>query len=294
MKITINVLLVPVVIAIFLTGQFEMYVIAYFFAFLHEIAHIVVAKHFNLEVNEIEFLPIGFNARICGTWKLTVERELVLFLCGPAINLLFSAFFLAVSSVVSTTNSKVLIEIITVNIFLACFNMIPMVPLDGGRILMIILSRGIGIIKCAYFCIYISKLLNVILLIFGVMLFLATGNYIVIIIICYTLGVALHQGTYIITDTFLYILNKKNFINKNRIAHIKPLAVRDTTCLIRLLREIDRNHIITALIFNRDNKIMGTVNEYEVLEYVLIQGPNAVVGDLLRNEGKINSDSFQI
>jgi len=284
MKITINVLLIPVAIAILLTGQFEMYVIAYFFAFLHEIAHVVIAKRFNLEVNEIEFLPIGFNARILGTWKLSVERELVLFLCGPAINLFFSVFFLLVSSIVSTTNTKILIELITVNLFLACFNMIPMVPLDGGRILMIILSREIGIIKCAYFCIYISKLINVILLVLGIMLFLVSGNYIVIIIICYVLGFVLNEGTHIISDTFLYILNKKNLINKNRIARIKPLVACETTCLIRLLREIDRNRIITALIFSRDNKVMGTVDEFEVLEYVLMQGPNAVVGDLLKTK----------
>jgi len=281
MKISFNIYLIPVAIVIYLMGQFELFSIAYFSAFLHEIAHVLIAKRFKLDVKEIEFLPIGFTARIEGAWKLSVKSELILFLSGPMTNLCLFVFSLLTYIAVSVPNNKLLADFISVNIFLACFNMIPAFPFDGGRIFMTLLSLRLGMLKCARLCISISKSINFILLVVGIIVFINTGNFIMIIIICYTLVLIFSDSGYILADCFLYILNK-NYSNKTKkVVPVKPLAVTETTCLIRLLREIDRSRFIYAIVFNNDNKIIGTVDENEIIQYILKKGTNAIVGDML-------------
>ncbi|MGE5328487.1 MAG: site-2 protease family protein [Deltaproteobacteria bacterium] len=281
MKISFNLFIIPVAAVLFFSGQLELYAIAYFSAFFHEIAHVLTAKKFKLDVKEIEFLPIGFAARITGLWRLSPIREIILLLAGPAVNLLFCISLLLIVKIFPDENTSVIINFIFVNIFLVCFNMLPIIPLDGGRILMIILSQNIGIIKCASFCTYISKLLNSIFFILGILLFILSGNFIILLVSFYALGFILYDDRCSIAESFLYILNKKNLFKKNKIIDIKLSAVIESTCLIRLIREIDRKNLIITVVFNQDNEIIGRVSENKIIEHLLVKGENTAVGELL-------------
>jgi len=281
MRISFNFYIIPAAIFVFFTGRFDLYAIAYFSAFLHEIAHILIARRFNLTVEEIKFLPIGFAAKVAGLWKLSSKRELILLIAGPAVNLLLSVFLLFVTNLFPSTNKEIIKDTILINIFLALFNMLPMLPLDGGRILMVILSREVGIIKCASFCMVISKILNIIFFILSMVLLAFSGNFMMIIVICYTLGLIFYEDKHIIADSILYILNKSSLIKKNQVILVKPLVVTESTCLIILLKEIDRTKMINALVLNDDNKIIGSVDELRIIEYILESGINASIKELL-------------
>jgi predicted transcriptional regulator len=113
------------------------------------------------------------------------------------------------------------------------------------------------------------------------MLFAITGSLMMVIIMCYITALIFIDDRHIIADAFLYIFNKNNLIKTKKIASVKPIAVNETTCLMRILREIDRKHIITALVFNRHNEVIGTVDEYKVIKYVLNYGAHAVVRELI-------------
>lgn len=281
MRISFNIYLVPVAIILFFAGQFKLYAIAYFSAFVHEIAHVLLARRFNLDVEEIEFLPIGFTARISGMWKLSVKSELTIIIAGPAVNLLLCILLLLTAGIFQISDSVIISDFIMINFFLACFNVLPIMPLDGGRLFMLILSRKIGIIKGASFCIYFSKIINVIFFILGLIIYVFSGNLIILITICYVLGCIFFEDKHIIADSFLYILNKKSIIKKKKVVQVKLLAVTESTCLLRLIREIDRTRIINALVIDYDNKIIGTVDEYRIIEYALNNEVDVKIKELL-------------
>lgn len=281
MKIIFNIYLIPAAIILFFAGQFNLYAIAYFSAFIHEAAHVLIARRFNLEVKEIEFLPVGFTARISGAWKLSVKKELIMVVAGPAVNLLICVFLILITKLFKISNSIFITNLIMVNSFLVCFNILPIMPLDGGRISMLILSRRIGIIKCAEFCLYVSKVLNAILFILAFMLLAFSGNVLIIIIICYIFGFLLWEDKCIIADSFLYILNKKSIIKEKQVVQVKLLAVTESTCLISLIKEIDRTRVISALVINYDDKIAGTIDEYKIIEYASNRGASVKIKELL-------------
>lgn len=128
---------------------------------LHELGHSLVAQRFGVGVREIVLLPIGGVARLMSEPKKPLH-ELLIAIAGPAVNLLiavvlFFALQLSPAQLVSPELHRetmgppsprgLLIGLLYGNIVLAAFNMVPALPMDGGRVLRAILSFFMGPVR---------------------------------------------------------------------------------------------------------------------------------------------------
>ncbi|KUO96751.1 M50 family metallopeptidase [Ferroacidibacillus organovorans] len=99
----------------------------------HEIGHIFAAHRFGIKTESIELLPFGGVAVMRGRLGFDVREETLIAAAGPFVNLLFviATLPLRASGVLSEawTNSFV-----SINLSIALFNLLPALPLDGGRI----------------------------------------------------------------------------------------------------------------------------------------------------------------
>lgn len=66
-------------------------------------------------------------------------KKIVTYLAGPIFNLIFAILF-----VFAHVNENLKIKIVYTNLLLTIFNLLPMLPLDGGKILKIILAKKVG------------------------------------------------------------------------------------------------------------------------------------------------------
>ncbi len=108
---------------------------------LHEISHSVTSNRLGIEVKEITLFLFG------GVAKLTKEpgdaiSELKIALAGPAASALIAGFFYLVSLLLENLTyegfviaKSIISFLVRINIVLLIFNMIPGLPLDGGRVL---------------------------------------------------------------------------------------------------------------------------------------------------------------
>lgn len=122
---------------------------------LHELGHALTAKRFGIPTRDITLLPIGGIARL-ESMPEDPKEELFVAAAGPAVNVLISILIfggLILSGSLSTSlNLSALLDnfwlrLLSVNISLVVFNLIPAFPMDGGRVLRAILASRIEYVK---------------------------------------------------------------------------------------------------------------------------------------------------
>src|SRR5438128_463604 len=116
---------------------------------LHEFGHAFAAKAFGINTPDITLLPIGGVARLERMPEEPVQ-ELVIAVAGPLVNVVIAlGLFVAGGSQAffnpSTVESGSLVtQLMTINILLLLFNLLPAFPMDGGRVLRALLATRLS------------------------------------------------------------------------------------------------------------------------------------------------------
>lgn len=117
---------------------------------LHELGHSLVAIRLGIPVREIILWPLGGLAMMSRNPSRPLH-ELLIAIAGPAVNVVIASLLfvpLALSGTIGTVVesiestgtlvpgvSTILVWLLLANVMLAVFNMIPALPMDGGRVL---------------------------------------------------------------------------------------------------------------------------------------------------------------
>lgn len=110
------------------------------FCLFHELGHLAAMKLFGASVSEIKFYGAGICILSEGTESLSKARRALVYLAGPAVNLILAAL---------SGGSAALI-----NLSLAVFNLLPVAYFDGGRLAALIFGESsrvcsvLGVLSC--------------------------------------------------------------------------------------------------------------------------------------------------
>ena len=124
------------------------YVAFLLFSILHEIGHYLVALYFSFEIEKIMILPFGGFLLLKDLGNHYVYEEIGMLLCGPFINLIWFIFFLFIKEPL----------LAKINIYILIFNLLPVYPLDGSKLLLLFLSYFIDYQKAMQIQIKVSLL----------------------------------------------------------------------------------------------------------------------------------------
>ena len=107
---------------------------------LHELGHSLVAKRHRIPVTQVTLFFFGGVSQLAGVPRRPVE-ELRIAVAGPAVSVALGFLCLTAASHLALPRFSLgLLEYLgLINIGLACFNMLPAFPLDGGRALRAVL-----------------------------------------------------------------------------------------------------------------------------------------------------------
>lgn len=134
-----------------LLGYFKFYLSFMVVLIVHELGHIFSALIFKWHIKKIIVLPLGMMLKFEDNLNKPLIEEFIIAISGVALQLLFIYYF----------HNKYLI--ISSNIILI-FNILPIYPLDGSKVINILLNK-ITNFKTSYFLTLIISLISIILMI---------------------------------------------------------------------------------------------------------------------------------
>lgn len=115
--------------------------IAFFCIILHEFGHILSARRYNIDSQKIVVHCVGAVAYL-NEFPREPKKEFFITIAGPAVNAiialsLFTGHVLSsyISPSVKSPIDDFIVRIIILNVVLVLFNLIPLFPMDGGRLL---------------------------------------------------------------------------------------------------------------------------------------------------------------
>ncbi|MGB9662369.1 MAG: site-2 protease family protein [Moorellaceae bacterium] len=99
----------------------------------HEFCHLVAARKVGFPPQSIELFPFGGVARFSSPLSFYPDREIRIALAGPLGSLVLAVFLHGAAAVLKWETAWVRF-LLQVNLVLGCFNLLPGLPLDGGRV----------------------------------------------------------------------------------------------------------------------------------------------------------------
>ena len=158
-KIYIHPLFIFILFIFILLGRFR--IISYFMLLIciHELGHILLGLYFKWKIDKIIILPFGCLTKFNVDINTRLIEEFIVSISGVIFQY---TFYLIISRYITYYYFSY------INYFLIVFNLIPIYPLDGSKILSVLLNKNISF----YNSLYISSIISFIfIVIINILLF---------------------------------------------------------------------------------------------------------------------------
>ncbi len=136
---------------------------------LHELGHALTARQFGIPTRDITLYPIGGVARLERMSERPWE-EFWIAVAGPAVNVVIALGLGVLSSWLYGPGALALVgrmnlpvDLCWTNLLLVGFNLLPIFPMDGGRVLRALLTVSLGRLRATEWAAGIGAVLAVLL-----------------------------------------------------------------------------------------------------------------------------------
>lgn len=121
------------------SGRFQSFIFLFLFTMIHELFHIMTALLFKVKVDKISVLPFGFSAKMESLYNVEWYKELLIVIMGP-LSYFFTNYLILLMHKIQLISLIGLSNANTINNFILAFNLLPIIPLDGSKIIKIFLD----------------------------------------------------------------------------------------------------------------------------------------------------------
>lgn len=215
MRFRIDLKIFLFLLLFYFTRQIEIYVIMIFFVVVHELGHLLMGLMLKMKPERIELMPFGLSISFKvnvqdinkkrGNGNQQVFKEILVASAGPLTNLIILIF-----TYVFFGNSNFSSLVIYANLLILIFNLLPIYPLDGGRILNGILHILFGRLEARRLSFDISMVVTIVLTAVSSIGILYFHNIAIFLIVLYVWLIVLKEN-------IIYSRIKKLYQNMEKI-----------------------------------------------------------------------------
>lgn len=277
-KIRINLLLIPLFYSAYSFGFTELLILSYITAVIHECFHIIAMCFLHIPIKKVDIQPFGVCVYLKNVSVFSSYKEAIVAISGPLFNFLAA---LALTIIKPYFPSHYLDFTIYINLAMGVFNLIPALPLDGGRVLKSLLSINFGIIKAYNFMLTLSRAIIFAILAISIILLLFTSfNFSLILIGIFLLSNITYEEknlNHIILKDILYSKEQnklKTPLNTKVFTVSSDIPAR---CILKLL---SFDYCIELLITDYNGRIIYYATETEIINLLIKKGIRAKFSEL--------------
>lgn len=210
-KVKFHPLFYIIIIISLFTAHFKELIYFTSIILIHELGHSIMALLFKYKVNRIDIYPYGGYSRLEYDINIPLYKELIILISGPISQIIYVLIIyiikIDVDPIFYIFNKLILI-----------FNLLPIYPLDGGKILNIIISYFIPYYKSLKITIYNSYFLYICFLFYIILVNRNLTIYLIIISLGINIYNEINKSSYYFNKFLLerlinnYVFKKKKII----------------------------------------------------------------------------------
>lgn len=222
----------------------------------HELAHWLVAKNRGYALTKLTLMPYG--AILSGDSGLTDKDMFFVSAAGPIWNLLFCLIIVALWWIFPTLYSLTL-PLFKANIAIGVFNLMPLYPLDGSRIVLSFAKNKQKCLKILKILGYISSFVCAALFVFSAFYTISYSLAIVSVMLFIGASADAEKEKYVRLCQEIYYL--KDF---SRPMEKKELYIHKSASVSALTKELKSAYIYTVYVVDNELKTVKTLEGKEL------------------------------
>lgn len=274
----IHLLLLPLGAAAYWGNYFGLFAVSWVSALCHETAHILAGKRLGVPIAGVSLLPFGVCARLSHPVIKIPSHEILMALAGPLSNLILAALFWVLGQQFPSDLAQ---YGTAANLAMFCLNLLPCLPLDGGRILRACLTLGSDALTAWRTTLRISRAVSVCLLAGAVLLLLTSQfNFSLILIGVFLLGNLCGEQKSISQQALREILYYKEKLEREQLNRTSILTAYADLPARRLLRRLSYHRYYTIQVVDDRQKVVNVLTESQILNALLHQSIRITLGEI--------------
>src|SRR5699024_986191 len=211
------------------TGTFTHLFIILLIVLLHELGHYLMAQFFNWRINRIMLWIFGGVMETDEHGSKPFREEFLVTIAGPVQHLfIYLLLYMNSFGVMHIISSPIVDLIFYYNTMILIFNLLPIWPLDGGKLLFLILSTFFPFRKAYNMNLLISMIGSFLLLVIHIFLFSFNLSALLIFVFLFMENKIEWQKRYYVFIRFLLNNNKE----KRKIKMCKKIQLYNITLLL--------------------------------------------------------------
>ncbi len=265
----IHILLLPLIAVSFFVGSPTTFFITYGIVLVHELFHLFAALILRVPVYSIILMPFGMTLRVSPHLIKEPKKEAAIAAAGPFSNLLmlvFSTFFFSPDNL-----NLMLFQIANTAIFL--LNLLPIPPLDGGRMLRALAIHQFGLIPGAKIMRRLSFVLLALLAAAGIIfLIYFRGNPSLIMIsafLCYSLVSEKRNSDILSMRMMIY---EKETLRRGGFIPTKHVTLHKSAPAKKVFRKLNFSSFYLITVLDDDLSVVALLTESDIIRAITKKG----------------------
>ncbi len=281
--IKINPLLLLMMIVWIISGYWSTALVIFILLVLHEMAHGLVAAAFNVRLYEMELLPFGASIKMENIFEGHPIKETLIAIAGPLVSVICAisacAFRYYFPNVLQ--NEMLLAE--QYGYLIACFNFIPALPLDGGRVFRAVLSRRCDFGRATRITSLFGMLVGFVMIAWGIYtIIIRRPNILLSLLGLFLVFSAFEQYKQGRFELARCILNRQKTQCNCQSLYVKELAIKEDMRLsgvLRLLKDDNKFYIFKVL--DKNMQVKGSFDEQMLQQEMIRRKNDCTAGEIL-------------